>query len=149
LLNLRRILATAGATTRDLVKLNLHIVNYDPEKRLHARPLQKRLNSHRPAITVIPVPALAVAGWLFEIDAVVALPDSPPRLFQNPRGMEDVDVVVIGAGLSGLTTAEAVIKTGYSCITLEARDRVGGSTWSQTLGQGDGSGIVDLQLEPE
>ncbi|KAK4686294.1 monoamine oxidase, partial [Tremellales sp. Uapishka_1] len=41
-----------------------------------------------------------------------------------------VDVVVIGAGLSGLTAACRLVKEGKSVIVLEARDRVGGKTLS-------------------
>ncbi|CAD0098413.1 unnamed protein product, partial [Aureobasidium mustum] len=55
---------------------------------------------------------------------------------------EEADVVVIGAGLAGLTAARDIIKSGLSCIILEARDRVGGKTWSQQLA--DGKGTVDL-----
>lgn len=42
----------------------------------------------------------------------------------------DAEVVVIGAGLSGLTAAHRIQQAGISCIILEARDRVGGKTWS-------------------
>ena len=56
--------------------------------------------------------------------------------------MENVDVVVIGAGLAGLTAARDIIRSGLSCVILEARDRVGGKTWSQELP--DGKGTVDL-----
>ncbi|KAG9691701.1 amine oxidase, partial [Aureobasidium melanogenum] len=55
---------------------------------------------------------------------------------------EQVDVVIIGAGLAGLTATRDVIKSGLSCIILEARDRVGGKTWSQQLP--DGKGTIDL-----
>jgi monoamine oxidase len=44
---------------------------------------------------------------------------------------EEVDIVVVGPDLSGLTAEEPIINHGYSCIVLEARDRVGGRPWFQ------------------
>jgi Flavin containing amine oxidoreductase len=55
---------------------------------------------------------------------------------------ESVDVIVIGAGLSGLQAALNVQASGLSCIILEARNRVGGKTLSQPLASG--KGVVDL-----
>lgn len=43
------------------------------------------------------------------------------------------DVVIIGAGPSGLTAAHELKKAGVSVAVLEARDRVGGRTWSNTI----------------
>lgn len=43
---------------------------------------------------------------------------------------ESVDVVVIGAGLSGLRAALAIQSAGFSCAVIEAIDRVGGKTLS-------------------
>ncbi|MHA7271672.1 flavin monoamine oxidase family protein [Arthrobacter sp. HLT1-20] len=43
------------------------------------------------------------------------------------------DVVIIGAGPSGLTAARELKKAGVSVAVLEARDRVGGRTWSNTI----------------
>lgn len=41
---------------------------------------------------------------------------------------KQADVVVVGAGLSGLRAALKVQAAGLSCIVVEAIDRVGGKT---------------------
>lgn len=43
------------------------------------------------------------------------------------------DIVVVGAGFAGLTTARNVAKAGHSVVVLEARDRVGGRVWNHHL----------------
>ncbi|MCU1573551.1 MAG: putrescine oxidase [Micrococcaceae bacterium] len=43
------------------------------------------------------------------------------------------DVVIIGAGPSGLTAAVELHKAGLSVAVLEARDRVGGRTWTRNI----------------
>ena len=49
--------------------------------------------------------------------------------------MADCDVVVVGAGLAGLTAARELTEAGLEVRVLEARDRVGGRTLSQTVGE--------------
>lgn len=55
--------------------------------------------------------------------------------------MERVDVVVVGAGLAGLTAARDLDARGLSVSVVEARDRVGGRVLDHTLSNG---GIVEL-----
>ena len=42
-----------------------------------------------------------------------------------------VDVVVIGGGFAGVTAARDLQKRGFQVLVLEARDRLGGRTWSE------------------
>lgn len=45
--------------------------------------------------------------------------------------MEHFDTIVIGAGVSGLTAARFLAQSGQSVVVLEARDRVGGRTYTE------------------
>jgi monoamine oxidase len=40
------------------------------------------------------------------------------------------DVIVIGAGMSGITAADKLDSEGFDVLVLEARDRTGGRTWT-------------------
>lgn len=130
--NLKRCLEAAGAGVEDVLKLTYYIVDYDVKNRPHLGPLMRFLNGHRPAATLVPVPALAVPECIFEIEAIAALPRVEGR---------DVDVVVVGAGLSGLQTAVDLREAGLEVVVLEARERVGGKTWSRDL---KGGGKTDV-----
>ncbi len=44
--------------------------------------------------------------------------------------MERYDVIVVGAGFAGLTAARELSRAGRSVLVLEARDRIGGRTWT-------------------
>jgi monoamine oxidase len=142
--NLGDCLLAAGATPSDIVKVTYYIVNYSPKNRYHAQVLLKFLNGHRPPSTLVPVTALAVPEFHFEIEAVAAIRDLkaiPPIIQPKPAESLSVDVVVVGGGLSGLQAAYDIQRAGFSCVVLEARDRVGGKTWSQPT---KGGSVVDV-----
>ena len=53
----------------------------------------------------------------------------------------EADVIVIGAGLAGLTAARELAAAGYDVTVLEARDRVGGRVLNHTMAGGH---VVDV-----
>ncbi|MFF0493989.1 flavin monoamine oxidase family protein [Nocardia sp. NPDC004068] len=52
------------------------------------------------------------------------------------NGFRSTDVVVIGAGISGLTAARRLAQAGRSVVVLEAGDRVGGRTMNLDVADG-------------
>src|SRR5688572_11201867 len=48
----------------------------------------------------------------------------------------EADVVVVGAGLAGLSAARTLRAAGLDVVVLEARDRVGGRTLNEPIGDG-------------
>jgi monoamine oxidase len=60
---------------------------------------------------------------------------------KHTRPRKKADVIVIGAGLAGLTAARQVAAAGKSVILLEAQHRVGGRTLNEKIGGGQ---VADL-----
>lgn len=54
-------------------------------------------------------------------------------------------VVILGAGIAGMTAAYELGRAGYRCTVLEARDRVGGKNW--TIRGGDEIRFVDNRVQ--
>jgi enamine deaminase RidA (YjgF/YER057c/UK114 family) len=76
--NLQTALAAAGATFRDVVKMNLYVVGLRPEHVPVIREVRSRYvdKQHPPASTLVGVQALVGADWLIEIDVVAVVSKS-------------------------------------------------------------------------
>lgn len=61
--------------------------------------------------------------------ASTSAPSHPPS---DAAAEKTYDVIVVGAGLSGLTTAKDLIRTGHSVLVLEATERIGGRAITDT-----------------
>jgi monoamine oxidase len=59
-----------------------------------------------------------------------------PRKHGKPAHRK-ADVIVIGAGLAGLSAASDLVRAGHSAVVLEARARVGGRTLNHPVGHGE------------
>ncbi|QHT68577.1 FAD-dependent oxidoreductase [Rhodocytophaga rosea] len=63
--------------------------------------------------------------------ALGMIPASPARALQAEGKVEEKKhVVILGAGLAGLSAAYELSKLGYQCTILEARSRPGGRIWT-------------------
>lgn len=72
----------------------------------------------------------AIAGTAAMVGARTAT-EGPSQCSSN------VDVVVIGAGFSGLAAARKLKRADKSFLVLEARDRVGGKVLNKSIGHGE------------
>ncbi len=62
--------------------------------------------------------------------ALGLLKAAPAHAFQLTGNGNNKHIIILGAGLSGMTAAYELGKLGYRCTILEARNRAGGRCWS-------------------
>ena len=73
--NLGLALAGAGASFADVVKITTYVVDYKPEHRATIGKVRSQFFAGRepPASTLVGISALALPGWLIEIEAVAVV----------------------------------------------------------------------------
>ena len=65
-------------------------------------------------------------GKIFISLLLVTLTGCASKIIQQNKVEDEVDVIIIGAGMAGLTAAKELHAANKSYIVLEARDRIGG-----------------------
>ncbi|WP_188810181.1 flavin monoamine oxidase family protein [Hymenobacter cavernae] len=70
------------------------------------------------------------AGAYPALLALNLLPAAPAHAFQLQGSGKGKHIIILGAGLAGMTSAYELTKLGYQCTVLEARTRTGGRCWS-------------------
>lgn len=75
LANVETVLKATNAKMSDVAKINLLIVDHNRERfRVMTEEVERVWGNNKPAMTLIPVPALALEGMLVEIDVIAAVP---------------------------------------------------------------------------
>ncbi|WP_181438756.1 flavin monoamine oxidase family protein [Paenibacillus sambharensis] len=77
--------------------------------------------------------AMGSLGLLGSPAGAAAVLPPPAELEMTKRGGRKI--VILGAGIAGMTAAYEMAKIGYDCVILEARSRPGGRNW--TIRRGD------------
>jgi monoamine oxidase len=68
--------------------------------------------------------------WVLKgLGAVAAVPMTP---FHSATASSNPDVIIIGAGIAGVTAARELAQEGISFTVVEARDRIGGRAYTES-----------------
>jgi hypothetical protein len=81
-----------------------------------------------PTPIVTPRPTPAPTPMTTPAQTPTQTPMITPTPTPNPTFMKKV--IVIGSGIAGMTSAQLLLNNGYSVTILEARDRIGGRTYT-------------------
>jgi monoamine oxidase len=100
---------------------------------------------HRSLVDVPPAAGrISRRRFLVGAGAAAAAAAVPVRARSAPLPHGPYDVIVVGAGVAGLTAARRLATAGASVVVLEARDRVGGRVVNEPIGGGE---IVEAGAE--
>lgn len=73
------------------------------------------------------------AAYLYQNGHIQVGLETPSVCTSSPGIKSSYDVIVIGAGFAGLTAARDLSLAGINTLLIEARDRIGGRTYSTSL----------------
>ncbi|MEZ2334523.1 FAD-dependent oxidoreductase [Mucilaginibacter sp. RCC_168] len=74
--------------------------------------------------------AMLAGGTYPAMMALGLLRPAPAHAFNLEGSGKGKHIIILGAGLAGMTSAYELNKLGYQCTILEARQRAGGRCWS-------------------
>src|SRR5579862_2183222 len=72
-------------------------------------------------------------SYLYQNDEVKVGLETPSVGVSSAGIQRSYDVIIIGAGFAGLTAARDLFRAGLKTLLIEARDRIGGRTYTANL----------------
>ncbi|VUC30714.1 unnamed protein product [Clonostachys rosea] len=89
-------------------------------------------------MTVTKITTKTREGYQYEVDGLMSagLPCRgviTPATHMSQPAAKSFDAIIIGAGFAGLTAARDLTTNGMQVLVLEARDRIGGRTWTADI----------------
>lgn len=74
--------------------------------------------------------SIASLSAILGCEVLQSAPSTQSSAASTRSSVTQPDVIVIGAGIAGLTAAQTLQKQGYQVVVLEARNRIGGRIWT-------------------